>query len=146
MNREEFRNPLAKVEAALQGHLEDHFIDFLWDRWKNTDHALWKRACSMLALGTKPARMLVAKDVSSVLLLAREELGRERKASESRNFQRSSSTGTGSVKSIQEIARETYERTKNPWIRRLVNDLATAAEKKETTIGTADKKAETGSI
>ncbi len=146
MTRAEFRNPVAKVEAALQGHFEDHFIDFLWERWQNTDLALWKRACSMLALGMKPARLLVAKDFSSVLLLAREELGRERKAVESRNFPRSSSTGTGSVRPIHEIARETYEKTKNPWIRRLVSDLATAAAKKENGIGTADKKAETESV
>lgn len=146
MNRAEFRTPLAKVEAALQGHFDDPFVDFLWDRWQNTDLALWKRACEMLALGTKPARMLVAKDFSSVLLLAREEMGRERKAAESRNFPRSSSTGTGSVRPIHEIAQETYERTKNPWIRRLASDLATSIAKKENDTGTTDQKAETESV
>ena len=138
MNREEFRTPLAKVEAALQGNFNDPFVDFLWDRWKNTNRALWKRACEMLALGTKPARMLVAKDFSSVLLMAKEEMGRERKAVESRNFPRSSSTGTGSVRPIHEIAQETYEKTKNPWIRRLASDLAATVAKKENGIGTTE--------
>ena len=138
MTREDFRNPLANVEAALQGNFNDPFVDFLWDRWRNVDLELWKRACEILALGTKPARMIVAKDFFSALMLAKEEMGRERKAVESRNFPRSSSTGTGSVRPIHEIAQETYEKTKNPWIRRLASDLAATVAKKENGIGTTE--------